>query len=148
MIGTIDEQDLDFAILAKEAESEIVLINIPDGKLYQTVQDAHESFKRILDTFATPEAVADLRQHLVEGRIDGNTYFGECACIFGTLANFLQAMEPDEMPSLVWDVENYGITPAERLFIYIHRGDTPTSNPVAELVLRWLDLYTTGKGQS
>lgn len=144
--GTIDIAELRFALNAGEREGNIVLIDIPDSKLYQTVGDAHANFDIILDTFGTPEAIADLRQHVVEGKIEGNTYYGECACLFGTLANFLKGEEPDEMSLRVWNVLESGITPAERLFLYINKNNTPEDNPVSKLVVDWIDQYTTKKG--
>ncbi len=84
-----------------------------------------------------PREIDGLRDALVGGRVDGSTYFGECACLVGTIAK-------------VRDV-NYaelgnGITPnssrpAEQWFMSIGKGDTPENNSVSRLTVEWVDEF-------
>ena len=74
------------------------------------------------------------RVELVEGRIDGSTYTGDCACLVGTLAR-IRHCNHDEMPDLKPDSSR----PIECFFLAINKGDTPETNPVAAIVLQWLD---------
>jgi hypothetical protein len=86
-------------------------------------------------SFAAQEVPA-LRAALVEGRIDGGTYYGECACLIGTIAN---ARGCD-----VYSLGSLGPAPdrpIEHLFMRISRGDTPQSNPIARLIMQWIDEW-------
>jgi hypothetical protein len=84
-----------------------------------------------------------LRQNIIEGKINGSTYDGECACLSGTLANGAKKHNgPDE--KLV--IDNIiscrdSDRPIERLFLGIKKGDTPATSPVSKLVLEWLDEF-------
>jgi hypothetical protein len=84
-----------------------------------------------------PDELDALRLAIVEGRIDGSAYSGECACLAGTLAK-------------ARGVENYhgenidnfradSSSPREMWFMMIHPGDTPENNQASEIALGWLD---------
>jgi hypothetical protein len=77
-----------------------------------------------------------LRKAIVEGRIDGSTYEGDCACLCGTIAN--------ERKCDVEDLENImpdSSRPAERFFMGIKPGDKPETNPASKIALAWLDEF-------
>ena len=81
-----------------------------------------------------PQAAASRASGMMRGRIDGSAYEGECACFVGTLANVagcfyrnLAGIEPDSS------------SPIERLFLGISKGDTPETNPISKMVVKWLD---------
>ncbi|SEB24771.1 pentapeptide repeat-containing protein, partial [Paraburkholderia sartisoli] len=83
-----------------------------------------------------PLEVPALIDALKNGRVDGSTYEGPCACLVGTIANVRGAdyreLSPD--PS----------RPAERFFMMISRGDTPETNQAAKIALEWAqDWYDT-----
>ncbi len=80
-----------------------------------------------------PGEVPGLLTALREGRIDGSTYHGECACLVGTIANERHC-HFRKIPGLFPD----STRPAERFFLAILRGDTPTTNPVAAIVEGWI----------
>ena len=86
----------------------------------------------ILDAAAAevPQLLAALRA----GRIDGAAYRGECACLFGTIANTrgcdIRALGARMTP----DTQR----PAERWFLAIRPGGTPQTNPVAAITERWI----------
>ena len=85
---------------------------------------------------AAPKEVEGLRTAIVEGRIDGSTYEGECACLVGTIAN-VAGKNYEKLPVLK---PNKG-RPAERFFLGIRKGDKPETNPASKLALDWLDEW-------
>jgi hypothetical protein len=56
---------------------------------------------------------------LVEGRVDGSQYEGECACLVGTLANVRGAEYTTAFPDFS------SSHPAEQWFLMIRKGDKP-----------------------
>jgi len=81
---------------------------------------------------SAPAEVPGLLLALREGRVDGSTYHGSCACLVGTLANVRGCsygelgFEPDSS------------RPAERWFLAITEGSTPDKNPVAKITEGWI----------
>ncbi len=80
--------------------------------------------------------VGGLRLALVEGRINGSSYTGECACLVGTIAN-TKHCSIEALPSLKADADR----PAERFFLGIGVGDTPDKSAHAKIALEWLDEW-------
>ena len=85
---------------------------------------------------AAPHEINGLRKALVEGRINGSTYEGECACLVGTIANVchknykeLEILKPNSS------------RPAERFFLSIYKGDRPETNQFSKLAVEWIDLW-------
>jgi uncharacterized protein YjbI with pentapeptide repeats len=76
-----------------------------------------------------------LRDALVNGRVDGSVYEGDCACLIGTIAkarseNFLKiGITPDAS------------RPSERWFMGISRGDTPETNQISRIAVGWIDEF-------
>ena len=70
---------------------------------------------------------------LREGRVDGSTYSGECACLVGTIANIRGVS--------VETFEKNATNPAEQWFFMISRGDTPDKDTgggfAAKMALQW-----------
>jgi Pentapeptide repeats (8 copies). len=85
---------------------------------------------------SAPAEVMGLRKALIEGRVDGSTYTGECACLVGTIAN-VKGSSYDDLPVLKPNAQR----PAERFFLNIKKGDTPETNSVSKTVLEWLDQW-------
>ena len=77
---------------------------------------------------------------LREGRVNGSTYTGECACLVGTIAN-LRGQVHDNMP----DLRPNSSRPIERFFMGISKGDTPATNPVSKIVEGWLIQFIGGE---
>jgi len=86
---------------------------------------------------AVPNEVAGLRLALVEGRINGSQYQGECACLVGTVAK-VRGCAYDAMPEL----QPNDMRASERWFLAILQGHTPANNPIAKITLEWLDEWT------
>jgi uncharacterized protein YjbI with pentapeptide repeats len=85
---------------------------------------------------SAPAEVDALRLALIEGRVDGSTYTGECACLVGTLAN-ARGCHYAAIPTLFPNAAR----PAERFFALIKKGDKPEKNQASKLALEWTDLW-------
>jgi uncharacterized protein YjbI with pentapeptide repeats len=84
-----------------------------------------DDIRKVLDT--APGEVGGLLQALWDGKVDGSTYTGECACLVGTLEKVRGKGTNVEIPNLGHD----STRPAEEWFINIRKGDTPVSSPAA-----------------
>ena len=102
---------------------------------------------RGIDTFRTdfwdvllraPAEIAGVRAALVEGRVDGSTYSGECACLVGTIGNVRQV----DYTQLGNGIKPDSGRPAEQWFMSIGKGDTPETNQCSALAVQWLDELT------
>ena len=84
-----------------------------------------------------PREIAGLREHLVDGKVNGSCYEGECACLLGTIANVRHCgylaigngVSPDSS------------RPAEQWFMSIKEGDTPDNNTVSKITVEWIDEF-------
>jgi uncharacterized protein YjbI with pentapeptide repeats len=85
---------------------------------------------------AAPSEVVGLRAAIAEGRIDGSTYEGACACLVGTLAN-VRHVRYDAMPALTPNSSR----PIERFFLAIDKGDTPETSQFSKFALEWTDQW-------
>ncbi len=91
---------------------------------------------------AAPAEVAGLRTALIDGRVNGSVYQGECACLVGTIAN-VKGCAYSELPGLTPDADR----PAERWFMPVRVGDKPVELAVREgqyrarVALRWIDEW-------
>ena len=103
---------------------------------------------RGIDTFRTdfwdvllraPAEIAGVRAALIEGRVDGSTYSGECACLVGTIGNVRKA----DYTQLGNGIKPDSGRPAEQWFMSISRGDTPETNQCSALAVQWLDELTS-----
>ena len=81
--------------------------------------------------------VAGLRLALVEGRVEGSQYEGECAGLVGTIAHVAQCGYR-ELPKLNPDQNR----PAEKWFLGIKKGDKPETSQISALTVGWLDEFT------
>jgi uncharacterized protein YjbI with pentapeptide repeats len=91
-------------------------------------------FYEVLDK-AKPE-IEGLKQALLEGRVEGTVYEGECACLVGTIAN-LKGVDYKEMNDLSCNIDR----PIERWFLAIQEGHTPYNNPVSFVTVEWIEEY-------
>jgi Pentapeptide repeats (8 copies) len=87
---------------------------------------------------SAPNEVAGLLAALREGRVDGSTYVGACACLVGTLAN-VRHCEVYAIPGLTPN----SARPIERFFCGIRPGDTPETNAVSKLAAEWTEDWLT-----
>ncbi len=78
------------------------------------------------------EEVVGLLQAVVDGKIDGSSYEGDCACFVGTLAKVKGC------PYTALKVKAEVGSPTEKFFLAIRKGDTPENNPISEIVACWI----------
>jgi uncharacterized protein YjbI with pentapeptide repeats len=110
--------------------------NLSDANLSgANLQTVRDDFWAVLS--AAPREAAGLRAALIEGRVDGSTYEGECACLVGTIAN-LAHKHYAALPMLKPDSSR----PIERFFMAITKGATPANNKASKLAVEWLDQWT------
>ncbi len=81
--------------------------------------------------------LSGLRKALVEGRVDGTQYEGECACLIGTAANLDGGIEEVCRAIPYYDKGTHN--PGESWFLNIHKGDTPKTNQFAKHALKLID---------
>ena len=86
------------------------------------------------------EELPFLRKQLVDGKVDGTQYEGECACLIGTLANAKKNgnridVVCNTIPYYEKGLHNYG----EQWFFQIRKGDTPENSFFVEHTLKLID---------
>jgi hypothetical protein len=137
----LTEADLAGANLtgANLSEADLTRANLTMADLTEAnLSCIREDFQLVLDS--APAEVVGLRLAVTEGRIDGSTYTGDCACLIGTIANVRQS-DYYELPGIVPNDDR----PAERWFLAIHRGDKPESSQIAAITLGWIDEWTADR---
>ena len=82
--------------------------------------------------------ISALRLALAEGRVNGSTYSGDCACLVGTIAN-ARHCDYNHLGSLRPDSSR----PIERFLLSIKPGNTPENNAAAAIVVEWIDEFTS-----
>ena len=93
---------------------------------------------------AIPE-ISFLKKNIIEGKIDGSTYDGDCACLSGTLVNscFLNKNNTkSEVLESIISVRDSG-RPIEKFFLAIKPGDTPENNAASKIALEWINEFET-----
>jgi len=109
--------------------------NLRDADLHGAdLTPVRDDFWAVLSS--APAEVMGLRTALVEGRVAGSNYEGECACLVGTIAN-LRGCEYTKIPNLVPDSRR----PAEVWFLMIGKGATPENNAAAKQAVAWIDAW-------
>ncbi len=104
------------------------------------LKGAKADFFAVLDS--APSEVQVLRQKMLEGRINGSVYEGECACLVGTIANARQCSFKS-VPGLVPNSER----PAERWFMMFRPGHTPERHGGMKITLEWLDEWAAKRAE-
>ncbi len=87
--------------------------------------------------------VPGLRKALVEGRVDGSQYEGDCACLIGTLANVDGGMGKvcGAIPFYEKGTHNMG----ESFFLNIKKGDTAKNNSFVAHAVKLCDMVVKPK---
>jgi hypothetical protein len=84
---------------------------------------------------AIPE-IKNLKKAIIEGKINGSTYEGDCACLCGTL----EKSNSEKIRETIFHLRDSS-RPIERFFLAINPGDTPENNQFAEIAMDWLKEF-------
>ena len=84
------------------------------------------------------DEVPYLRQALIEGRVDGTQYEGNCACLIGSLGKADGGT--DKVCATIPFYERGTHNPGEAFFYNIRKGDTPENNSFAAHALTLCDM--------
>lgn len=79
-----------------------------------------------------------LRKALVEGKIDGTQYEGDCACLIGTLGKLDGGLK--NVCSMIPYYEMGLHNPGEQWFFQIKEGDTPETNEFSKHAVMLIDM--------
>ena len=79
-----------------------------------------------------------LREKLVKGEVNGQDYFGNCACLLGTLANADGGLDKVCTSLPFYDKGTHN--PGENFFLNIRPGDTPEKSWFAKHAVDLCDL--------
>ena len=85
---------------------------------------------------SAPAEVKGLLKALEDGKVDGSTYEGSCACLVGTIAN-VRGCKYDAVKGLSPNSSR----PAEVWFMQIRKGDTPKTNKAAKQAHEWISQW-------
>ena len=85
-----------------------------------------------------PREIEGLKQSLINGKVDGSVYEGECACLVGTIANIRHVYYND----LGNGIKPNSSRPAEQWFMSIKKDDTPGTNQISKITVEWIDEFT------
>ena len=77
-----------------------------------------------------------LRTAIIEGRIEGSVYQGECSCLIGTIA-IARKVSYRHLKGITPYVGN----PAESFFLSIKKGDTPENSSFSKQALDWVNEF-------
>jgi uncharacterized protein YjbI with pentapeptide repeats len=96
-------------------------------------------FKRL---FIAKDECEGLYDAIIRGKINGSSYFGECACFVGTIAKIRK--EGHEHLGIKLKPDSASAT--ERWFMGIATGETPQSNQVSKITSEWIEEFAKEKG--
>jgi uncharacterized protein YjbI with pentapeptide repeats len=77
-----------------------------------------------------------LRQAIVDGKVSGSSYEGECCCFVGTVAK-IAGCHYNSLPRLKPDSNS----DTEKWFYGIQKGYTPENNEIARITVAWIDEF-------
>jgi uncharacterized protein YjbI with pentapeptide repeats len=97
---------------------------------YANYEDIYKDFMAKLAL--QKDEVIGLLKSVVDGKIDGSTYTGECACFVGTIAK-VKGVNYESL-----NIKPGSESPTERFFLAIKKGDTPENNQISEIVACWI----------
>ena len=113
------------------------LKNLPQSYINQCSRDMLFVFQSLKSELPA------LRKLLIEGKVDGTQYEGDCACLIGSLGNIDGGIDKvcETIPFYDKGLHNYG----EQWFYQIREGDTPKTNQFAKHALKLIDMVLKPK---
>jgi uncharacterized protein YjbI with pentapeptide repeats len=106
---------------------------------YSNLREIRSDLFVVLD--ATKNEVTGLRLALIEGRVNGAVYEGECCCLVGTIANLRH-----QNYKTMCDLIPQSSRPAERWFLGIATGDKVETNQIVAITVDWIDEWLAKEG--
>jgi len=100
-----------------------------------------KDFLRVIS--AMKNEVIGLYKSMLDGKIDGSKYEGECACLKGTLAK-VNGCKLDGLNK--FEIKCDSSDPSERWFMGISPGDTPDNNSVSKITVEWIKEFCAEQG--
>jgi hypothetical protein len=82
-----------------------------------------------------PHEAAGLRQYVIDGKVDGSCYEGACCCFVGSMEKLAKERQ------VICAIPRESSSSIEVLFQAIGAGDTPETNAVSMLIVKWLDEF-------
>jgi len=130
-LGDVDLRDVDLRGAYLRGADLRGAKNIPQSYINQCSRDMLFIFSYL------KKELPFLREKLVEGKVDGTQYEGECCCLIGTLANEDGGVDKvcSNIPYYEKGLHNYG----EQWFFNIRPGDTPENNEFASHAVKLID---------
>ena len=90
--------------------------------------------------------IQELKKRVIEGRIQGTQYAGECACLIGTLYQSEGLSDEQEFAKSHIPYYECGThNPSEQLFWQIRKGDKPETNQFSQIALDVINEVLKGK---
>ena len=83
-----------------------------------------------------PNEADELLKAINEGKIDGSSYEGKCACFVGTIAN-IKGCNYNDLNGLIPDSGSL----TEVFFTTIREGDTPENNSSSKIASEWVETF-------
>jgi uncharacterized protein YjbI with pentapeptide repeats len=86
-----------------------------------------------------------LKKNIIEGKVNGSTYEGQCACLSGTLVNGAKITDGQQEKEIIKKIMSCrdASRPIERFFLGINIGDTPENSQFSKLALAWIEEFQT-----
>jgi hypothetical protein len=106
---------------------------------YADLSDIVEDFYKVLEL--AKSEVPELYKSIWDGKINGSSYQGECACLVGTIAN-IKKVNYECIDGLKPDSDRL----SERWFLGIKTGDMPQNSEVSKLTAEWMEKYMEKEG--
>jgi hypothetical protein len=84
-----------------------------------------------------------LKQNIIEGKINGSTYDGECSCLSGTLVRgtIVNNGTTETLRRNTILACRDASRPIERFFLGIKTGDKPETSQFSKLALQWVEEF-------
>jgi uncharacterized protein YjbI with pentapeptide repeats len=129
--ANLSDADLSDANLsdANLSDADLSRANLSDADLDSIKYDF---FGRML---MQKNEIPALRQKVIEGKINGSQYQGECACFVGTIAN-VKRVDYDKL-----DLRPNSNSPTEKWFMRISEGMNPETHNICKVTLDWIDEF-------
>ena len=90
--------------------------------------------------------VEQLKERIVNGKINGSQYNGECACLIGSLYQIEGLRNESEFAKSHIPYYGCGLhNPSEQLFWQIKEGDKPADNQFSKMALDVIEVYLNAK---